>query len=100
MESHWHIKHLQLGNSKLPNIDLFGDIEPLIAENAIYHETNIDAMFLLDSYRTQKEADVDEKDEENTCESEDHPISALDVFNNFDDKPFFALVTQIAKLVI
>ena len=28
---------------------------------------------------------------------EDHPIIALDVFNNFDDKPFFALVTQIAK---
>ena len=57
-------------------------------------------MFLLDSYRTQKEADVNDKDEENTCESEDHPISALDVFNNFDDKPFFALVTQIAKLFI
>ena len=29
--------------------------------------------------------------------SEDHPIIALDVFNNFDDKPFFALVIQIAK---
>lgn len=50
---------LKLGSKKLPNIDPFHDIEPLIIENFIPVKTNIDAVCLLDqekldSYRTQK----------------------------------------------
>lgn len=35
---------LKLGSKKLPNIDPFHDIEPLIIENFIPVKTNIDAV--------------------------------------------------------
>ena len=35
---------LNLGSSKLPNIDHFHEIDPLLVHNAIHDETNLDAV--------------------------------------------------------
>ena len=72
--------------------DPFHDIDHLIVENAIAVETNLDAVCQLeqqelDSYRTQKEADGDDEDDEDAWEPEDRPRNLFDVFNHFDDEP-------------
>ena len=67
MESRWLYDALKLGSSNLPNIDSFHDIDPLIVENAIPAETNLDTVCKLDqekldSYGTQKETNGDDED--------------------------------------
>lgn len=73
-------------------IDPFHKSNPLIVENTIPLETNLDAACQLgkkelDSNRTQKEAQGVDEDVEDTWELENRPRNVLDLFNDFDDEP-------------
>ena len=83
---------LKHGSKKLPNMDLFHDIDPLMGDNLTTVETNLDAACQLDQnqldlFRSQRDNDEDHEDKEEIWEPEDHHTNAFDVFDNFDDEP-------------
>ena len=83
---------LKHGSRKLPNMDPFHDIDPLMGNNPTNVETNLDTVCQLnreqlDSFRSQRDIDKDYEDKEETLEPKDHHTNTFDVFDNFDDEP-------------
>ena len=78
---------LKLGSNRLPNIDPFHDIDPLVIESDV--DTNIDAACQLE--REDIEAfcyrnNVDDNEDEEEWEPEGARNVFDDVFNDFDDE--------------
>lgn len=78
---------LRLGSSKLPNIDPFHDIDPLVVENDTIAETNLEAVCQLEQEQLECfcARQVDEEDDD--CEDDDvwEPEDNRNVFDLFDD---------------
>ena len=77
---------------KLPNMDPFPNIDPLMGDNPTTAETNLDTVCQLDqkqldSFRSQRDNVEENEDKEEKWEPEDHHTNAFDVFDNFDDEP-------------
>lgn len=82
---------LKQGTEKLPNIDPFHDIDPLMGNNPSTVATNLDAVCQLrqeqfDSFRSQRDINGDYEDEEEVWQPEEHHTNAFDLFDDFDDE--------------
>ena len=81
---------IRLGIRKLPAMDPYHDIDPLVNESNIPVATNLEAVYQLnqdqiDLFHTREDKDEDD-DEEDAWEPETQTSNAYDIFQDFDDE--------------
>ena len=82
---------IRLGIGKLPTVDPYHDIDPLVNESNIPVAKNLEAVCLLnqdqlDLFHTREDKDEDDDNEEHAWEPKIQTSNAFDIFQDFHDE--------------